>query len=211
MSIPEPRNYEVAAKAFFGEMTEPADKREQIIREAVNVFMVNGYYKAKMESIAQKVGIGKSTIYEYFTSKQQLFYETIFYVQEWFYRNLQGKIQQEDNPEEQLKIIIIAYLSFCRVLSRLTEVLANLNEFPSERKEEILQLWQQSNALIEGVLENGMKKNVFRKMDSHVMAQIITGVLLSAHVHFFEEKDSFPKMLEEMELFIQKGIMRESL
>ena len=207
MSIPELKKHENFAKElFWGGAEAPCDKHEQIIREAIHVFMDKGYYKAKMEMIAQKVGIGKSTIYEYFTSKQQLFYETIFYVQERFYLNLQSQIQQEDDPERQLEIIIMAHLTFCKILSRLTEVFANLEDFPNERKEDILQLWQKSNDLIEGVLASGMAKGVVRAMDVHVTAQIITGVLLSAHVHFYAEKESFSKMLQEMELFIQKGI-----
>lgn len=209
MSMPEQKQCETRAKALFWGGEPPHDKREQIICEAINVFMDNGYYKAKMELIAQKAGIGKSTIYEYFTSKQQLFYETIFYVQERFYLNLQGQIQQEPDSERQLKIIITVYLAFCKILSRLTEVFANMDDFPSERKEDILQLWQKSNDLIEGVLAGGMEKGVFRSMDVHMTAQIITGVLLSAHVHFYKEKESFSKMLDEMELFIQKGIMKE--
>lgn len=207
MGIPEEKNREVIADQFFwGGAEAPGDKREQIIREAIHVFMDNGYYKAKMELIAAKAGIGKSTIYEYFTSKQQLFYETIFYVQERFYLNLQSQIEQEEDPERQLKIIIRAHLTFCKILSRLTEVFANLEDFPNERKEDILQLWQKSNDLIEGVLAGGIAKGVFREMDIHVVAQIITGVLLSAHVHFYTEKESFSKMLTEMEAFIQKGI-----
>ena len=205
MSVPELKKHDVCSEEFFWGGA-PGDKREQIIREAIHVFMDNGYYKAKMELIAQKVGIGKSTIYEYFASKQQLFYETIFYVQERFYLNLQSQIQQETDPKQQLKIVITAHLTFCKILSRLTEVFANMEDFPNDRKEDILQLWQKSNALIEGVLANGMAKGIFRKMDTHVTAQIITGVLLSAHVHFYAEKESFSKMLQEMELFIQKGI-----
>lgn len=207
MGIPEEKDREyIVNQLFWGDAASSSDKRDQIIREAIHVFMNNGYYKAKMEMIAQKAGIGKSTIYEYFISKQQLFYETIFYVQERFYLNLQSQIQQEIDPERQLKIIIRAHLTFCKILSRLTEVFANMDDFPNERKEDILQLWQKSNDLIEGVLANGMEKGVFREMDIHVTAQIITGVLLSAHVHFYAEKESFSKMLAEMETFIRKGI-----
>lgn len=207
MGIPEEKDREnIVNQLFWGGAASSPDKREQIIREAIYVFMDNGYYKAKMERIAQKVGIGKSTIYEYFASKQQLFYETIFYVQERFYLNLQSQIEQEADPERQLKIIIRSHLTFCKILSRLTEVFANMDDFPNERKEDILQLWQKSNDLIEGVLAGGVAKGIFREMDVHVVAQIITGVLLSAHVHFYAEKESFAKMLAEMEAFIQKGI-----
>lgn len=200
------KNFSFSVRDFFRELGSAKDKREQIIAEAVQVFMENGYYKAKMEMIAQRVGIGKSTIYEYFSSKQQLFYEAIFYVQENFYRNLQSRISQEEDPEKQLKSVIVAYLTFCRVLSRLTEIVAHMDEFSGDVKENILQCWQQSTGLIEGVLQQGIEKGVFRPVDIHLMAQILTGTLLSAHVYFYTEKESLPKMIDEMYSFIQKGI-----
>jgi AcrR family transcriptional regulator len=57
-----------------------SDKKSRIIEAAVMVFAHKGYASATVADIAAKAGIGKGTIYEYFASKEELF----FAVFEWF-------------------------------------------------------------------------------------------------------------------------------
>ena len=56
------------------------DKKGQIIEAAVLVFAQKGFSGAIMAEIAAQAGIGKGTIYEYFDSKENLF----FAVFEWY-------------------------------------------------------------------------------------------------------------------------------
>jgi len=55
-------------------------KRTMIIEAAVNAFSQHGYAGTKMVDIADQAGIGKGTIYAYFKSKEELFYEIL----EWY-------------------------------------------------------------------------------------------------------------------------------
>jgi len=60
--------------------TEKIKKRNQIIEAAAQVFAKKGYSGAVIADIALEAGIGKGTVYEYFASKEDLF----FAVFEWF-------------------------------------------------------------------------------------------------------------------------------
>jgi len=51
-------------------------KRERIFRNAAAEFARHGYHKANVNSIATKAGIGKGSIYLYFTDKRDLYYST---------------------------------------------------------------------------------------------------------------------------------------
>lgn len=44
-------------------------KRDMILAAAIRVFSQKGYHHTRMEEIAIEAGIGKGTIYEYFSSK----------------------------------------------------------------------------------------------------------------------------------------------
>ena len=55
-------------------------KRDQIIEAAAQVFAQKGYSGAVVADIAVQADIGKGTVYEYFSSKEDLF----FAVFEWF-------------------------------------------------------------------------------------------------------------------------------
>lgn len=50
-----------------------AEREEQILAEAVAEFAEHGYARASMVAIAQRAGISKPLIYQYFTSKDGLY------------------------------------------------------------------------------------------------------------------------------------------
>lgn len=55
-------------------MTDTATmRRMQLMHAAMEVFGEKGYAGTRMDEIAKRVGIGKSTVYEYFKSKDDLF------------------------------------------------------------------------------------------------------------------------------------------
>ncbi|RKY95395.1 MAG: hypothetical protein DRQ06_03770, partial [Candidatus Hydrothermota bacterium] len=53
------------------------EKKRQIQRAALLAFSRKGYHRTTMRDIADFAGIGKSTIYEYFDSKEELFLSLI--------------------------------------------------------------------------------------------------------------------------------------
>jgi len=48
-------------------------KRQRIIEAAIKVFAEDGVSNGKIATIASKAGIGKGTVYEYFSSKEEIF------------------------------------------------------------------------------------------------------------------------------------------
>ena len=60
------------------------DKQKQIIRAAAEVFAQKGFARTVMADIALQAGIGKGTTYEYFKSKEDLF----FAVFEWISKEM---------------------------------------------------------------------------------------------------------------------------
>lgn len=57
-----------------GKMTQ---KRQQIIKAAEKRFVRHGLLKTTLEEIARDLRVGKATVYYYFDSKEQLYYEVI--------------------------------------------------------------------------------------------------------------------------------------
>ncbi len=62
------------------QLSRKEEKRALIIKAAAKVFARRGFASTLMAEIAIKAGIGKGTLYEYFDSKEDLF----FAVFEWF-------------------------------------------------------------------------------------------------------------------------------
>ncbi len=51
-------------------------RRDTIVRGATEVFARQGYAGTRIEEVARAAGVGKGTIYEYFRSKEDLFFAT---------------------------------------------------------------------------------------------------------------------------------------
>jgi AcrR family transcriptional regulator len=59
-------------------MARPSDpsKKKKIVTAAITTFARKGYAGARIAEVAEAAGIGKGTIYEYFRSKEDLFFAT---------------------------------------------------------------------------------------------------------------------------------------
>ncbi|ACL69133.1 TetR/AcrR family transcriptional regulator [Halothermothrix orenii] len=51
----------------------PEEKQKRIIKAAIAEFASNGYQKGSIQSIADRAGISKGSMYQYFTNKKELF------------------------------------------------------------------------------------------------------------------------------------------
>lgn len=78
---------------------EQNGKREQIIAAATTILLKENYQNMKTASIAREAGIAEGTIYQYFTSKRELFLEVLKSVS-----SALGKVfMKEISPERGLK------------------------------------------------------------------------------------------------------------
>ena len=81
-------------------------KKDQIVNAAAVVFAASGYSGAVIADIAIQAGIGKGTVYEYFDSKEDLF----FAVFEWYQKKtekaaINGIASGGDTASERLKAL----------------------------------------------------------------------------------------------------------
>ena len=64
------------------------DKRERVIRKAIDEFRANGFENAKIGVIAQSAGIANGSVYQYFDDKRELFLYCVNWTVENFIREI---------------------------------------------------------------------------------------------------------------------------
>jgi TetR/AcrR family fatty acid metabolism transcriptional regulator len=85
-------------------------KRERILRAAIEVFALNGYFNAKVSEIAKSAGVADGTIYLYFDGKEDLLV-TIFREHTRNYlQSLEQELAHVRRPEERIRIAIRHHL-----------------------------------------------------------------------------------------------------
>lgn len=78
--------------------------KNNILKGADELFQKNGINKITMEDIAKKVGKGKSTLYYYFKSKEEIFEAIIKSEKEMFFTIIQEAIARERSATEKIKV-----------------------------------------------------------------------------------------------------------
>ena len=73
------------------------ERRIQIVKAAVKRFARHGLNKTTLDEVARDIRIGKATIYHYFQSKDDLFYETLKWEIEIFLDNVKVIFNNESN------------------------------------------------------------------------------------------------------------------
>lgn len=72
------------------------DKKERVIRAAIEEFQANGFEKAKIETIAKNAGVAKGSIYQYFEDKKDLFLYSVTWSLEYFMKMIDRQTPLKD-------------------------------------------------------------------------------------------------------------------
>ena len=67
------------------------EKKERIMRAAIQEFHTRGFEQAKIEAIAQNAGVAKGSIYQYFEDKKELFLYSVTWSIEHFMKMIDKK------------------------------------------------------------------------------------------------------------------------
>ena len=62
--------------------------REEILKEAIKLFKIRGYYNTSMANIAEACGLIKGSIYHHFKSKDEIGLESLKYIHNYFAENI---------------------------------------------------------------------------------------------------------------------------
>ncbi len=91
---------------------EKLRKNQEIIEASIKVFSEKGFYEAKMQDIAKVVEMGVGTIYQYFKSKDDLYYNAILYKLNEFHQFYSDRLKEDCTFVEGISIIIKAWIEY---------------------------------------------------------------------------------------------------
>ena len=98
-------------------MEAPDNPRDRIIAEAKNMFFSFGYSKVLMAELAKRLGMSKKTLYQYFTSKEELLSVVIRNHGQEIQREVEHRLAQhasvtehQRDEERRIKISILGLL-----------------------------------------------------------------------------------------------------
>ncbi len=84
--------------------------REQVLKNAMNVFWEKGYNGASMQELVEATGLNRSSIYNSFGSKLELYQDTLSYYQKESGGQFQRALVRAKNPLQAIRFIFEGFL-----------------------------------------------------------------------------------------------------
>ncbi|MCX6150568.1 MAG: uroporphyrinogen-III synthase [Ignavibacteriales bacterium] len=176
------------------------DKLERIIDAASKLFSENNFHKVMMGDVAKSASIAKGTLYNYFNSKEDLYFSIMLMRMEKLINSLREKISRETNAIDSLYNFIIHNYMFmmkydCFFMMLRRDTLKASNKICSKLKIKTNELREVLNEII----ENGKKENVFSLTNSSLAVDTIIGGIYGAVERGIEHKIPRNKLSGERE------------
>lgn len=185
---------------------EQAKRRHEIFHQVVNIFVKNGFHETSMREIAEAAGLGKSTLYDYFKTKDEIL---IYFFED----------QLNDLTDEAQKIALqnlSADKRLCQIMEKYLESLqANkslflkmMQEAQSLKPADQKQVQEKRHAyqdLVRALIDEGIREGVFRKVNSLLAARLLISSISSV-IYGSRPTGTLEEMLKETLDIFFKGI-----
>jgi len=138
--------------------------RNKIVSISSNVFSKFGFKKATMEDIALASGMGKSSIYYYFKSKEEIFEAVVQKEAHELSLELEKRvIKVNDNPKDKIRNYVLIRMRYLKEMVNFYEALKNDYLGNLTFTERIRKKYdKEEQQIIKKILEEGVNQGIFK-------------------------------------------------
>ena len=185
--------------------------RESIINAAREVFARYGFRKTTMDDIAQAAHKGKSSLYHYFESKDDVFRAVVEKEGNILEREMERALEKEDTPQAKLMTYSVKRME---ILNRVANFYTAFQDDYLENYGFIQKLRKKSDEwefnTIKKILQEGVDKKLFLIKDLELSAYAIVTTMKGFEYHWAMQKDTSKLKSGINSLFeiLFNGIMR---
>lgn len=185
--------------------------KENIISEAIHLFMKNGLRSVTMDDIAKHLGISKKTIYQHFKDKEEIIIQSTSVVFDIENRMMREIENEADNAVEELYNLTLCLRE--RIKNTSTTALYDMKKYYQKAWNKYKNF--KHDVIYNSVIKNlnrGMEEGLFRSdINPEVLAQLRIGEIELSFDKDFFQKDKFSLVEIHEQLFehFTYGILSE--
>ncbi len=185
--------------------------RSRIISVASKIFIRFGYRKTTMEEIAIATRKGKSSIYYYFKSKEDIFRAVVEKEAEELKIDLADAVDKVEDPIDQLKTYLLFRTHKLKTLTNFYTALKSDYLSHLEFIERIRREYDQDEInLVKNILQSGMERNEFVIDDPELAAVAIATAMKGLEIPLFIKKEhgNIEDRLDNLINFLFYGLIK---
>ena len=185
------------------------ERREEIISFALQLIEKKGFQKTSMREIAILANMGKSSLYDFFKTKDEIVVYAVEKEIEETIKKVHRIITDESSPEQCLRKIMRNHLGVPKQYRTVLMWLNTESDYLEEEYRKRLKTARYAyQDIIKSVIENGVKTGIFRKTNADLMTRLLINSIISI-IYTSRPSANPDKMLDEtMDIFLH-GIMND--
>lgn len=173
-------------------MIDKEKYRESIIQASSEIFSRFGYKKTTMDEIARALNKGKSSIYYYFKSKEEIFEAVIDHEAQVLKNELSAVVKRSDDPERILRTYVKVRMSSFEKLSNYYNAIFNRDldyfDFIDKQREKYDRM---EIAFIRYILWRGVRSGHFNLKNTGLAALAVQTALKGLELPLFWQKRNY--------------------
>jgi AcrR family transcriptional regulator len=170
-------------------MINKEEFRKKIILSAGEIFSHYGYRKTTMDEIARALKMGKSSIYYYFESKEEIFEAVVMFEANILRNELTTAIKSVESPIEKMRSYVFVRMKSFEKLSNYYNSIFDKNLDHFDFIETIREKYDREElAILRLILYHGARLKVFNVVNSEYTALAIQTTLKGLEVPLFWKK-----------------------
>ena len=184
-----------------------SDKRIRIINAALIVFSREGFQNSKIEDIANTADIGKGTLYEYFSGKDELFLEVFTNFKESVLSKYWIVLNDGRNPLSKLKNIAKISAEICADDKMQMKFLAQFS-FECISREEgnkfsglLNEYNEEIAALISGIVKEAIDEGLLKPLDVEILSKNFADSLFGMYMRYQLSRDKMNLQTASLSLY----------
>lgn len=175
-------------------------KRERMLEVAAELFSKKNYHEVMIDDVARLTDVAKGTVYNYFSSKEELYFTIMSSKLEHLNTSLKNKITSEISVIDSLHTYVIHLYMFMMkyqdfFLMYQKEYMNAQNEFCDELRV----MDDELKSILSNVIYKGKRENQFRDIDESFAVKLVLGSIFGAVQRGVENKYTGDKLIEERE------------
>lgn len=192
------------------------NSKNQILKAALKIFVVNGYSNTKMDDIADEAGFSKGAVYHHFSSKDDLFFSLIDY---WeasflpkFYSNNYSNVSLVKVLKELASEVASNFKNKKYLFLAELEIWA-LSNRDSKVRERTKKLYNKMLSHLENIFTNAINDGEYKNIDPGMAAMaVMTSMQGVIWFSIFDHKNfTAEEYVNEVMNFIINGLKKTSI
>lgn len=155
------------------------DPRAEILREAARLFAEKGYADSSLNELAAAMNYSKGAIYNYFSSKQEIYDAIIIATLTALYESAAEAVKPEDPAPERLRRFMVAHATCIEANYHafVTMLVGYSGMANAELKDDALKLRDAHEGLLRRIIADGIADGSFRPVDVAMTGRAVLSLL----------------------------------